>query len=49
MRIQRFGDRNLPPILLIHGSGSSWWNYLRQARFLSKRLPLFYPHAEWAR
>ena len=31
MKFHEFGDKNLPPILLIHGGGSSWWNYLRQA------------------
>ena len=36
MKFHEFGDKNLPPILLIHGGGSSWWNYLRQARILSK-------------
>ena len=31
MKFHEFGDKNLPSILLIHGGGSSWWNYLRQA------------------
>ena len=24
MKFHEFGDKNLPPILLIHGGGSSW-------------------------
>ena len=27
MKFHEFGDKNLPTILLIHGGGSSWWNY----------------------
>ena len=41
MKFHEFGDKNLPPILLIHGGGSSWWNYLRQARILSEEYMLF--------
>ena len=26
-----------PHIMLIHGGGNAWWNYLRQARALSDR------------
>ena len=35
--------RTLPPILLIHGGGSSWWNYLRQARILSEDYRVILP------
>ena len=31
------------PILLIHGGGSSWWNYLRQARILSGEYRVILP------
>lgn len=50
MKFHEFGDKNLPPILLIHGGGSSWWNYLRQARILSEKyyviLPTLNGHGE---
>lgn len=43
MKFHEFGDKNLPPILLIHGGGSSWWNYLRQARILSEEYRIILP------
>ena len=43
MKFHEFGDKNLPPILLIHGGGSSWWNYLRQARLLSHKYHVILP------
>ena len=43
MKFHKFGDKNLPPILLIHGGGSSWWNYLRQARILSHKYHVILP------
>ena len=43
MKFHEFGDRNLPPILLIHGGCSSWWNYLRQARILSEDYRVILP------
>ena len=43
MKFHEFGDKNLPPILLIHGGGSSWWNYLRQARILSEEYRVILP------
>ena len=50
MKFHEFGDKNLPSILLIHGGGSSWWNYLRQARILSEEyrviLPTLNGHSE---
>ena len=50
MKFHEFGDKNLPSILLIHGGGSSWWNYLRQARILSEEyrvtLPTLNGHGE---
>jgi len=27
MKFHEFGDKKSPHILLIHGGGSSWWNY----------------------
>ena len=44
MKFHEFGDKNLPSILLIHGGGSSWWNYLRQARILSHESHVIYLH-----
>lgn len=50
MRFHEFGDKNFPHILLIHGGGNSWWNYLRQARILSDKfhviLPILDGHGE---
>ena len=43
MKFHEFGDKNLPSILLIHGGGSSWWNYLRQARILSEEYRIILP------
>lgn len=43
MKFHEFGDKNLPPILLIHGGGSSWWSYLRQARILSEKYRVILP------
>jgi len=43
MKFHECGDKNLPPILLIHGGGSSWWNYLRQARILSEEYRVILP------
>ena len=43
MKFHEFGDKNLPTILLIHGGGSSWWNYLRQARLLSHNYHVILP------
>ena len=43
MRLHEFGYKNFPHILLIHGGGNSWWNYLRQARILSDKFHVILP------
>lgn len=43
MVFHEFGDKNFPHILLIHGGGNSWWNYLRQARMLSDKYHVILP------
>ena len=43
MKFHEFGDKNLPPVLLIHGGGSSWWSYLMQARLLSHKYHVILP------
>ena len=43
MIFHEFGDKNFPHILLIHGGGSSWWNYLRQAQILSDKYHVILP------
>lgn len=53
MTFHTFGEAQKPHIMLIHGGGNSWWNYLRQARALSERyhviLPTLDGHGEeWA-
>lgn len=36
MEFHEFGNSSNPHIMLIHGGGNAWWNYLRQARVLSR-------------
>lgn len=43
MKYHEFGDQNSPHIMMIHGGGNSWWNYLRQARILSNRYHVILP------
>lgn len=50
MNFHEFGEQNAPHVLLIHGGGNSWWNYLRQARVLAEQyhviLPVLNGHGE---
>ena len=43
MIFHEFGDKKFPHILLIHGGGNSWWNYIRQARMLSDKYHVILP------
>ena len=43
MIFHEFGDKKFPHIILIHGGGNSWWNYLRQARMLSDKYHVILP------
>lgn len=43
MRFHTLGDRRQPAVMLIHGGGNAWWNYLRQARALSERYHVILP------
>ena len=43
MKFHEFGDCGNPYIMLIHGGGNSWWNYLRQARVLSEKYHVILP------
>ena len=43
MIFHEFGDKCLPHIVLIHGGGNSWWNYLRQAQVLSEKYHVILP------
>ena len=43
MRFHTYGDPAMPPIMLIHGGGNAWWNYLRQARALAERYYVILP------
>lgn len=43
MKFHELGDKNRPHIMLIHGGGNSWWNYLRQARALAERYHVILP------
>ena len=33
----------MPHVILIHGGGNAWWNFLRQARALSERYHVILP------
>ena len=43
MKFHEFGIRICLLSCLIHGGGSSWWNYLRQARILSGEYRVILP------
>ena len=43
MKFHEFGDQGAPVVMLIHGGGNAWWNYLRQARMLSGRFRVVLP------
>jgi hypothetical protein len=43
MNFHEFGDPKNPSVMLIHGGGNAWWNYLRQARALSDRYHVILP------
>lgn len=43
MKFHEFGDSHNPHIMLIHGGGNAWWNYLRQARVLSEQYHVILP------
>ena len=43
MTFHEFGKAENPAILLIHGGGNAWWNYLRQARVLAQHYHVILP------
>lgn len=43
MKFHEFGEKTNPHIMLLHGGGNSWWNYLRQARILSENYHVILP------
>ena len=43
MTFHEFGDDTHPHIMLIHGGGNAWWNYLRQARVLAQHYHVILP------
>ena len=43
MKIHTLGDGGRPSVMLIHGGGNAWWNYLRQARALAERYHVILP------
>ena len=43
LNFHEFGPRTAPHVMLIHGGGNAWWNYLRQARALSLRYHVILP------
>lgn len=43
MNFHEFGDRNNPSVILIHGGGNAWWNYLRQGQLLSEKYHVILP------
>ena len=46
MIFHEFGDCTLPHIMLIHGGGNAWWNYLRQACVLARHYHVILPTLE---
>lgn len=43
MKFHEFGSKDQPHIMMIHGGGNAWWNYLRQARELSGQYHVILP------
>lgn len=43
MNFHEFGNPKKPHIMLIHGGGNAWWNYLRQARILAEDYHVILP------
>lgn len=43
MKFHEFGEKTKPHVMLIHGGGNSWWNYLRQARMLWENYHVILP------
>ena len=43
MTFHEFGDDTRPHIMLIHGGGNAWWNYLRHARVLAQHYHVILP------
>lgn len=43
MKFHEFGNKKSPHIMLIHGGGNAWWNYLRQAQVLSENYYVILP------
>lgn len=43
MKFHEFGNKDLPHVILIHGGGQAWWDYLRQARMLSPHYHVILP------
>lgn len=43
MKFHEFANIENPHIMLIHGGGNAWWNYLRQAKALSDRYYIILP------
>lgn len=46
MTFHQFGDEQKPHIMLIHGDGNAWWNYLRQAKALAKHYHVILPNLD---
>ena len=46
MRFHELGEPSRPHVMLIHGGGSAWWGYLRQARVLAERYHVILPNLD---
>lgn len=46
MNFHELGDVTKPHIMMIHGGGNAWWNYLRQARVLAERYHVILPNLD---
>lgn len=49
MRVVEYGSKGLPVVIMLHGGGLSWWNFLAEAELLEKNyhvvLPILDGHA----
>ena len=43
LELSRIWAAHRPHVMLIHGGGNAWWNYLRQARALSSPYHVILP------
>lgn len=45
MIIKEYGNKNKETIILLHGGGLNWWNYIGEIELLKKRLLFNYSNS----